>query len=125
MRENADGLKAQLEQKREQLQVCNKRLHAIMTKNRDGILVVDRKRTILHANPAAATIFGCTEKELEGEEYVFPLELDGTTELEVRARDGKAVMVETWAVETEWDGNAAYFVSLHDITEQAGGRGIA
>ncbi len=117
MRENSDELKAQLEQKRQQLRACNKRIRAIMTKNRDGILIVDRRRTVRHANPAAATIFGCTEKELEGEEYVYPLELDGTTELKIRARDGRTVMVETWAVETEWDGDAAYFVSLHNVTE--------
>ncbi len=117
MRENSDELKAQLEQKRQQLRACNKRIRAIMTKNRDGILIVDRRRTVRHANPAAATIFGCTEKELEGEEYVYPLELDGTTELKIRARDGRTVMAETWAVETEWDGDAAYFVSLHNVTE--------
>lgn len=116
MREHADDLKARLERKREQLQLCNERVSALMTKNRGAILIVDGQKTIRLANPAAGAIFGCTAEELMGETFAYPLAPDNSDELEIRARDGRSVTVETWTVETEWDGVPACFVSLHDIT---------
>ncbi len=116
MRENADDLKARLERKREQLQLCNERVSALMTKNRGAILIVDGQKTIRLANPAAGAIFGCTGEELIGETFAYPLAPDSSGELEIRARDGRSVTVETWTVGTEWDGGPAHFVSLHDIS---------
>jgi PAS domain S-box-containing protein len=114
----SNELKLQMEQQRQQLQACNENLRAVMTKSRDGILIVDRQRMIRHANPAAARIFGCTEHELQGKEYIYPLEIDRTAELHIQALDGSTVMAEAWVAEAEWNGDAACFVTLHDITER-------
>jgi PAS domain S-box-containing protein len=101
-----------------ELQVCNMRIRTIMTKNRDGILIMDSGKTILFANPAAAVIFGCKGDELAGKRFDYVLELDKTTELKIKAHNGKIVTLEMWVVETEWDGHTAYFVTLTDITER-------
>jgi PAS domain S-box-containing protein len=113
-KENGDGDLP--EERNRQLQACFGDIRPVMLRNRDGILVVDARRTIRFANPAAAAMFGCTGEELTTKEFEFPLESDKTIELEVKSRSGETVIVEMWAAETKWDSDSAWFVSLRDIT---------
>jgi len=117
MFEKIDDIKAELERKSQQLQACNLRFRTIMTKSLRGILIVDMSKTVRFANPAAAAIFGCNAEQLTGTQFDYPIEPDKSAELQINARDGRAVIVEIWAVETEWDAYRAYFVSLRDISE--------
>ncbi|KAF0220450.1 MAG: PAS/PAC sensor signal transduction histidine [Geobacteraceae bacterium] len=117
MFEKIDEIKAELELKTRQLQACNWRIRTIMTKSRHGIVIVDMSKTVRFANPAAAAIFDCNADELTGTRFDHPLEPDKSAELQIKARDGRTVIVEMWAVETEWDADQAWFVSLRDITE--------
>ena len=98
------------------LQACFGDACPVMIRSRDGILVVDRGRTIRCTNPAAAAMFGCSEAELTGRKFEFPLEPEKTIELEMKARHGETVIVELWAAHTVWDADTAWFVSLRDIT---------
>src|SRR5262245_19770796 len=116
MGENGDGTGELSAQRNRQLQACFGDTHSVMIRNRDGILVVGAGRTILFANPAAAAMLGCSEEELTGREFQFPLEPEKTIELELKAPNGETVIVEMWGAETEWDGGTAWFVSLRDIT---------
>ncbi len=118
MFEKLSEIKAQHEQCNQKLQACLARLRTIMTRSPHGILIVDMNRKVLFANPAAATIFGCKTEELVDKQFDFPVEPDKTTELKLRSRDDKTVAVEAWAIETEWNGDKAYFIALHDVTER-------
>ncbi len=111
-------IEAQLEQCNRKLQACNARIQDLMTKGPDGNLIVDMNRKILFANPAAATIFGCKTNELLDKQFDFLFEPDKTTELKLRSRDGKAIVVEAWAIETGRNANKAFFIALHDISER-------
>ena len=118
MFEKANDIKALLEQKDKELQECKSCLRTILTRSVHGVLIVDKSRTILFANPVAEGIFDAKEKGLLGRPFEYPMASGGTKELNVRSRDGKTVAVEMWMVEIEWDGKPASFISLHDITER-------
>lgn len=118
MSEKASNVKAQLEQKDKELRACKTCLRTILTRNVHGVLIVDEGRTILFANPVAEGIFDSKETGLLGRPFKYPIASGETKELNVRSRDGKAAAVEMWMVDIEWDGKAASFISLHDITER-------
>lgn len=116
--ENVNEIKAHLGQNDRDLRECKTCLHTILTRNVHGVLIVDEGRTILFANPVAEGIFDSKEKGLLGRPFEYPIAPGETKELNVRSRDGETVAVEMWMVDIEWDGKAASFISLHDITER-------
>jgi PAS domain S-box-containing protein len=118
MFEKANDNKALLEQKDKELQECKACLRTILTRSVHGVLIVDKSRTILFANPVAEGIFNAKEKGLPGRPFEYPMTSGETKELNVRSRDGKTVAVEMWMLDIEWDGKPASFISLHDITER-------
>jgi two-component system, sensor histidine kinase len=82
-----------------------------------GMVLVDREGLVLYANPAAEKLFGRDRKELAGSQFGFPLVTEETAELLI-PRQGGLATAEMQVAEVQWDGRAAYLVSLHDITER-------
>ena len=118
MFEKKSELREQLNKALKERESCETRFQDIMSKSVHGILVVDDKGIIRFANQAAATIFDCMFEELLGKQCDFPIVTDKATELNLKSRGGKTVTVETWGLETEWEGKPSHFVALHDVTER-------
>ncbi len=85
-------------------------------RNAYGMLIVDAERTVRHANPAAVALLDVPVDELRGAAFPYPLAPDAPVEVEVRRRDGSRAVAEMQAVETVWEGAAAWLVSLHDVS---------
>jgi signal transduction histidine kinase len=94
------------------------RLKSIIDRLADGIVIVGRDGVVRFANPAAERLFGRTARELEGEELGFPTLAGETTEIDVVRRGGELAAAELRAVETEWEGEPAFLVSLREVTDR-------
>ncbi len=94
------------------------RLKTIIDRLADGIVIVGRDGLVRFANPAAVELFGRSAHELQGEEFGFPTLAGETTEIDVVRRGGQTAAAELRAVETEWEGEPAYLVSLRDVTDR-------
>ncbi len=93
-------------------------LRTIVEHSADGILVLDKKGSILFVNPAALALFARGAGELVGQRFGFPLVTGETSEIEVVRPDGRITSVEMGLVAIDWQGQPAHVVSLHDISER-------
>jgi PAS domain S-box-containing protein len=97
--------------------ISNAVVHDIISRNADGILVVDQEGNIQFTNPSAETLFGKSTAELIGLPFGFPLVSGETTELDILNQNQRGfVIVEMRVVEIEWDSQRAFLASLRDIT---------
>ena len=101
----------------EALQDSAANFHKIITKNADGMIVVNNRGIVRFVNPAAEVLFERKAEELLGKEFGFPVVGGETTEVDIIRRGGKTCVAEMRVVETEWEGEVAYLASLRDITE--------
>ena len=114
------ALRYAIERKRtaEELEASKKSFLNIVEKGGDGILVVDRNRMVCFVNPALETLFGRTAEELLGEAVSFPLVAGGITEVDIVQHGDGVGIGEMHVVETEWEGERAYLLTVRDITRR-------
>ena len=91
--------------------------YSIVEKSVDGVIVVDREGMVRFTNPALAAMFGRTREELSGELFGFPVMSGESTEIDIIRRGGKTGVGEMYVVETEWEGERAYLITIRDISE--------
>ncbi|MBE9126513.1 MULTISPECIES: PAS domain S-box protein [unclassified Coleofasciculus] len=94
------------------------KLNTIINRTSDGILIVDCQGIVRFANPAAAKLFNRTLTNLLDAEFGLPIIIGDTAELRIIRRRGELGVGEMSIVETEWQGESVYLVSLRDITER-------
>jgi PAS domain S-box-containing protein len=111
-------LRQSLEACRRELQASEARFKNIITRNADGILVVDTEGLVRFANPAAEAITGRSTEDLEGETFGFPLIGDRATEVNILRQGGEQITAEMRVSDTRWEGEQCYLVSLRDITDR-------
>ena len=100
------------------LKKSEKQLRMLITKNPDGIVVVDKQGIVRFINPAALKLFNRKEEELLGEIFGFPVAGGDNTEVDVSTKTGKALIAQMRVVKVDWQGKAANLVTLRDITER-------
>lgn len=105
--------------------LADDRFSALVTRNTDGILIVDPAGVVRFANPAAARLLNVAAEELIDQPFGFPTADDEWTELDVvpRAAHGSTPASPGRAVEmitapTTWSGEPAQLVVLHDLTDR-------
>jgi PAS domain S-box-containing protein/diguanylate cyclase (GGDEF)-like protein len=103
-------------QAEEALKSSETRFRTLIQKSADGVLVTDKKGTVRFVNPSAESLFGRKEKELIGEIFGFPLVTGETAGLDIPHDDKEPTIVDMRVVETEWEGEGAYLLSLRDAT---------
>jgi signal transduction histidine kinase/PAS domain-containing protein len=107
------------EQKTQRLESSRAYLNNIIRSNPDGIIIVDKRGIVRFVNPAVESLFGCKAEQLLGESLDFlPAIEGGKTELGIVRGDGEKGVAEIRVVEVRYQGEAAYLVSLRDITER-------
>jgi PAS domain S-box-containing protein len=109
-----------IERKRveESFRASESRFRKVTEKNADAILVVDRRKIIRFANPAAEALFGMKKEELLGQRFRYGLKKTETAEIRIDHTDEESAVAEMRIVDFEWEGESAYLVSLRDITER-------
>ncbi|MFC1782993.1 PAS domain S-box protein [Planctomycetota bacterium] len=112
-----EALEQQVSDRTKAHKASEERFNLMIQKSVDGIVVVNREGIILHINPAAQSLFGFTEKDLLGQSFGLPIVTGETTEVDVRGASGEPAVAEMRVVETVWDDEIAYLVSIRDITE--------
>ncbi|MFC1543210.1 nitrogen regulation protein NR(II) [Candidatus Neomarinimicrobiota bacterium] len=111
-------LEAELEKLKQELHALQGQFQNIIEKNADGIIIVDQVGMVRFINPAATALLGRRPEELVGEMFGFPVMAGESTELDLTLREGKAAIVEMRVMETEWEGENAFMVSMRDITKR-------
>ena len=99
------------------LKASEERFRNLIRRSADGIIVVDREGILRFMNPAAEALIGQPAERLVGTLIDFPVGLGDNMALDlVRPGVPRGSVVEMRVVETNWDGDAAYMVSLRDVT---------
>src|SRR5690242_8741928 len=105
-----------LKKRSRELQASEISLRSLITKNADGIIIVDRDGIVRFINPAAKSLFDRGAEELLGQLFGFPIVAGETTEIDIIRRSGEPVTAEMRVVEIEWEGKISYLATLRDIT---------
>lgn len=90
----------------------------LISKNPDGIIVIDANGIVQFINPAALSLFSRQEDELLGQVLGFPVVGEDNTEVDVRTGTGESRVAQMRVVQIEWQGKKSYLVSLRDVTQQ-------
>jgi signal transduction histidine kinase/ActR/RegA family two-component response regulator len=99
------------------LQAAEGRFRNLIEKNADGIIVLRQDGAICYANPAAEALLGRDAAGLVGKPFGMPVMPGGAAEIDVLGGPAPCVAA-LRMVETEWQGDPAYLVSLRDVTER-------
>jgi diguanylate cyclase (GGDEF)-like protein len=89
----------------------------LVMNNRTGILVVNKEGRIRFANLSAQISLGRQESQIKGLLFGYP-SIGSYTEMDIVRPDGHFGVAEVTATETEWEGEKAFLVMLHDITDR-------
>lgn len=100
------------------LQQGDARFQVIVDASSDGIVIVDRKGTVLLVNPAAESLFDRPKAELIGEMFGFPVVAGETIELDILRKDGGLRSAEMRTAEMAWGNQTVTLATLRDITER-------
>lgn len=93
------------------------RLKDLLDQLPDGILLIDKDDTILHANPAAGRLFGRAAQELVGEPFWRPLAEEDPIGIDIPCRMGDKTF-EMRRGKTTWRGQPVHLAILRDISER-------
>ena len=107
-----------LQKYRHKFRVSEARFNNIINNSLDGILIVGDDGDILFSNPAAASLFGRAQDELQGIPFGFPVIGADRAELDIPLPAGQTMVVEMRVTPTEWDGQQAFLTQLRDISQR-------
>lgn len=90
--------------------------HALVEKNINSLLVVDREGKILYANPAAEKLFFVPCGGLAGRLFGHPVQEGEVSEVDVMHSDHRKTTAEMNVTSFVWNGVSAFLLSLRAIT---------
>lgn len=93
-------------------------LESVLAHTREGLVVVQGEGTIRYANPRACELLGDSHDHLIGQHLDVPAPSPTRQTLEIHPADKELRTLEVYGVQSEWEGDPAWLVHLHDITEQ-------
>lgn len=94
------------------------RLHSIVERLPDAVVIAGMDGSIRYANPAAEHLFGRYVRDLIGQDVGFPVVLGGLAEIEIVRPGGRVVTAELRVAETQWDGERVRVLTLRDATDR-------
>ena len=100
------------------LQASRASFSNIVDKSGDGILIADEAGVVLFVNPAWEEFSGRRADELIGEVVRFPLVSGTATEIDIVLDGDGTGKGEVRVVDTRWQGESAFLLTLRDITER-------
>ena len=103
---------------RKELVSSELRFQKIIIHNSISILIVSQNGIIRFANPAAEYLFHKSKEKLIGQPLGYPMLCDEVAEIIIPARNSINLIVEMRVVETIWEEEAVFLVSMRDVTER-------
>lgn len=88
----------------------------LVDKISDGVIVLDDDGAVRFVNPAAEELLGRSAEQLLGQQIGLPVLNADFAEVDLVRRDGNTAVAELRIVQTDWDGERAYLLSLRDVT---------
>lgn len=89
--------------------------HARRRMGAEGFVVTDPEGKVRYLDPLAEAMFHRRGDSLVGQAFAYSLLDGGRSEFEILRPDGTRFRAEMQAVGTEWEGEAAYLISLHGL----------
>ncbi|WP_341936853.1 sensor domain-containing protein [Marinimicrobium sp. C2-29] len=93
-------------------------LESVLAHTREGLVVVQGQETIRYANPRACELLGDSHEHLVGQNLSIPIPSSTGQTLELQPAGEGSRTLEIYHVRSEWAGEPAWLVHLHDITVQ-------
>jgi len=106
------------QQMEEALENTKASFNNIVEKNDDGIIIVDRNRTVRFANPRGFVFLGKNDRRYVGKKFQYPVSKIKSAEIKISRTNGKPGVGEMHVVETEWESKPGYLISIRDITDR-------
>lgn len=94
-----------------------KQLEKLLGQGSGGFIIVDQAGKIRFANADAEKVLGYKLNTLIGNQFDLPIVFNKAIETHVNDANGNERVVEIRTVETEWEKQTAYLVSVRNITE--------
>ncbi len=109
---------ARQRQTEEALIISEKNMSAILEKNADSIIIVNKNGKVLYVNPAAELLFGRKKEEFLGYPFGFPVSEDKITDYIIVKKSGVLCEAEFHVVNIQWKKQPAFQLSVRDITKR-------
>ncbi len=103
---------------RKELVSSETRFQNIITLNSIPILIVSQNGIIRFANPAAEFLFHKSKEKLIGQPFGYPMLCEEVAEIIIPVRNSISLIVEMRVVDTIWEEEAVFLVSMRDVTER-------
>ncbi len=100
------------------LRISEEQFRTLVQNTKDGIVIVDMLGIPRFMNPAAQRLFAREEQTMIGSPFGFPILAQQTTEIDIIGPNGTSSVCEIGITETRWNGDNAYIVLMHDITDR-------
>lgn len=94
-----------------------KNLSAILEKNADSIVIVNKNGKVLYVNPAAELLFDRKKEEFLGYPFGFPVSEDKITDYIIVKKNNVLCEAEFRVVNIQWKKQPAFQLSVRDITK--------
>jgi PAS domain S-box-containing protein len=92
--------------------------YQVVNNSADGILITSHEGIIRFANPAMEFLLEKEAKDIQGQQFGFPISSGDKTEIDIIRKKGKTITAEMRVVETVWFDENVYLATLRDITER-------
>ena len=102
----------------EQLRASEARCRDLITRQHDGVLVVNQAGVVQFVNPAAESLCGQPAAELLGSRFAFALGETTGSVITWPRPDRKLILAQMRVGSLEWDGQPAWLVTLRDVTRE-------
>ncbi len=113
---NPSELTVMLEKMREELNASEARFRNIISRQPEGLVILDALGTVYFANPAALRLMS-QPPDLFFRDFNWRLGVGKTLVHETKV-SGKNIIYEVEVVETEWELKKAFLITLRDVTAQ-------
>ena len=115
---NIKQLQSELEGLKEYLSACKKQFYNVVGRNKDGILILNRRGEIMYANHAAQVIFSRNIGQLLGEQFGVLVEGEYESEIPIPSSKGRVLCAELLVSKIEWKNESSTLVFIHDFSRR-------
>ena len=115
--QEVEALRHDLERTQQTIKELERNYRVLIETEPDAVIVLDQKAQVRFLNQAAEGLLQGREDELIRQVFAFPLSEAESKEIRFESRNGEKSVAEIRIMETVWEGENAYLVFLHDITD--------
>lgn len=108
----------ELKESEEALRASELRFRRMVDESPDGVVVVSQGGIVRYMNPASQALLGAKADAMIGKPFQHSIKPGKTTLLSIAPVETGTVTLRARMVGTQWVGEPAYLLTLHDISDQ-------